>query len=43
MSPGPWSVSRRALLLAGLPLATQAQAAYAGPIFDAHLHYNDDA
>ncbi|KQY89111.1 amidohydrolase family protein [Pelomonas sp. Root1444] len=43
MSPGRWSVSRRALLLAGLPLATQAQAAYAGPIFDAHLHYNDDA
>ena len=36
-------LNRRALLLAGLPLATQAQVAYAGPIFDAHLHYNDDA
>ena len=34
---------RRALLLAGLPLAARAEAAYAGPLFDAHLHYNDDA
>ncbi len=33
---------RRALLLAGLPLSAQASA-YAGPLFDAHLHYNDDA
>ena len=33
---------RRALLLAGLPLAARA-AGYAGPLFDAHLHYNDDA
>lgn len=33
---------RRALLLAGLPLAARA-ADYAGPLFDAHLHYNDDA
>ena len=34
----------RALLLAlvlAVPLA--ARAAYEGPIFDAHLHYNDDA
>jgi hypothetical protein len=35
-------LKRRALLLAGLPLAAQA-AGYEGPIFDAHLHYNDDA
>lgn len=35
-------LKRRALLLAALPLAARA-AAYAGPIFDAHLHYNDDA
>ena len=39
---------RRALVLAALPLvgapwAAQAEAAYAGPLFDAHLHYNDDA
>lgn len=33
---------RRALLLAGLPFTAHA-ADYAGPIFDAHLHYNDDA
>ncbi|KQV86927.1 amidohydrolase family protein [Pelomonas sp. Root1237] len=33
---------RRALLLAGLPVHAWAQA-YAGPLFDAHLHYNDDA
>ncbi|WP_457442976.1 amidohydrolase [Roseateles sp. P5_E4] len=33
---------RRALLLAGLPVLAWAQA-YAGPLFDAHLHYNDDA
>lgn len=33
---------RRALLLAGLPVPAWAQA-YAGPLFDAHLHYNDDA
>lgn len=36
-------LQRRALLLAGLPWAASAQSAYAGPIFDAHLHYNDDA
>jgi hypothetical protein len=35
-------IQRRALLLAGLPLSAQA-AVYQGPIFDAHLHYNDDA
>ena len=35
-------MKRRALLLAGLPVAARA-ADYAGPIFDAHLHYNDDA
>jgi Amidohydrolase len=35
-------LNRRALLLAGLPLAAKA-AGYAGPIFDAHLHYNDEA
>ncbi|PTT76160.1 amidohydrolase [Pelomonas sp. HMWF004] len=33
---------RRALLLAGLPFSARADA-YAGPVFDAHLHYNDDA
>ncbi|MGA0611182.1 amidohydrolase family protein [Caldimonas sp. KR1-144] len=43
-------VRRRALLAAlaaiGAPsglLAQAAPAAYAGPLFDAHLHYNDDA
>jgi hypothetical protein len=36
-------LNRRALLVAGLPFAAHAQPAYAGPIFDAHLHYNDDA
>jgi hypothetical protein len=36
-------LKRRALLIAGLPFAARAQVAYAGPIFDAHLHYNDDA
>jgi len=35
-------MKRRALLLAGLPIAARA-AEYAGPLFDAHLHYNDDA
>ena len=35
-------MQRRALLLATLPVAARA-ADYAGPIFDAHLHYNDDA
>lgn len=35
-------MKRRALLLAGLPLSAWA-AEYAGPLFDAHLHYNDDA
>lgn len=35
-------MKRRVLLLAGLPLAARA-ADYAGPLFDAHLHYNDDA
>jgi len=34
----------RALALAGLLAAGMAQAAdYAGPLFDAHLHYNDEA
>jgi hypothetical protein len=34
----------RALILAGLLAAGMAQAAdYSGPLFDAHLHYNDDA
>ena len=35
-------MKRRALLLAALPFAARADG-YAGPIFDAHLHYNDDA
>jgi Amidohydrolase len=35
---------RRALLTAALPLAAGAAAArYDGPLFDAHLHYNDEA
>lgn len=34
---------RRQLLMAALPLHSRADAAYAGPLFDAHLHYNDDA
>ena len=34
----------RSLLLAlFLPLAAAGQASYEGPIFDAHLHYNDEA
>ncbi len=36
-------LNRRALLLAALPAFAGAEAGYAGPIFDAHLHYNDDA
>lgn len=36
------TLRRRALLLAALPAWAQA-APYTGPIFDAHLHYNDDA
>ena len=38
-------MKRRALLLAGLPVMGRAAHAadYAGPLFDAHLHYNDDA
>jgi Amidohydrolase len=35
-------IRRRALLLAALPAAAQA-GAYAGPLFDAHCHYNDEA
>jgi hypothetical protein len=35
-------MNRRALLLAALPLPARA-GAYTGPVFDAHLHYNDDA
>lgn len=35
-------LKRRTLLLAGLPLSARAEG-HAGPIFDAHLHYNDDA
>lgn len=34
---------RRSLLAAALPLPALADTAYPGPIFDAHLHYNDDA
>ena len=35
---------RRALLAAAvLPLAARAADRYDGPLFDAHLHYNDDA
>jgi hypothetical protein len=35
---------RRALLAAAvLPLAAPAAGRYDGPLFDAHLHYNDDA
>jgi len=34
---------RRALLLSALPFAAHAQGPYSGPLFDAHLHYNDDA
>jgi Amidohydrolase len=34
---------RRALLAAALPLALRAAERYEGPLFDAHLHYNDDA
>jgi len=38
-----WSTrSRLAALLLAAPLATGAQA-WTGPVFDAHLHYNDDA
>jgi predicted TIM-barrel fold metal-dependent hydrolase len=37
-------VARRALLAAALPLAARAaEPRYEGPLFDAHLHYNDDA
>jgi Amidohydrolase len=36
--------TRRALLAAALPLsALAAETRYDGPLFDAHLHYNDDA
>ncbi len=35
---------RRALLVAAaLPVAARAAARYDGPLFDAHLHYNDEA
>jgi Amidohydrolase len=34
---------RRALLAAALPLAARAASRYDGPLFDAHLHYNDEA
>ena len=34
---------RRALLVAGLPSAARAASRYEGPLFDAHLHYNDEA
>jgi Amidohydrolase len=36
-------LKRRALLAASLPFSARAASGYAGPIFDAHLHYNDDA
>ena len=40
----PSSISRAALLACGAALALSAQAAdYTGPIFDAHLHYNEEA
>jgi hypothetical protein len=32
-----------ALIAALLPIAVAAQTPYAGPLFDAHLHYNDEA
>ncbi len=38
-----FSVSRRALLLAALPVPAWAQDSAALPIFDAHLHYSHDA
>ena len=31
------------MLLGALPIVAAAQSPYAGPIFDAHLHYNDEA
>lgn len=31
------------LVLCGYPGSIQAQTYYSGPLFDAHLHYNDDA
>jgi hypothetical protein len=34
---------RRALIAAALPLYVSAADRYDGPLFDAHLHYNDDA
>jgi len=38
------SLLARLALLAALPLALAARAAdYTGPLFDAHLHYNDEA
>ena len=36
-------LNRRAVLAAGLPFSVRAATPYAGPVFDAHLHYNDDA
>ena len=36
-------MKRLALLLAGLGLSIGAAAQYRGPLFDAHLHYNDEA
>jgi len=36
-------MQRRALLLSALPFSARAQSPYTGPLFDAHLHYNDDA
>ena len=41
---GMSSLYRALFLLAGLALVTTARAAdYTGPLFDAHLHYNDEA
>lgn len=37
------TMKRAALLLAGLGLSIGAAAQYRGPLFDAHLHYNDEA
>jgi hypothetical protein len=45
-SPSPpraMRLLRLLFFLAVAALAVQARAAYEGPVFDAHLHYNDDA
>lgn len=40
MAPAVWLLG---LLAAACATAAQAQIPYAGPLFDAHLHYNDEA